>query len=236
MGLTIATDEPMSIDQWITADKAEFAKQRETIRARLAGSSGILDHVGEDNKEEIFYMLCFVLLVPQSKQVLAEQAEKILRSKDFYEYPLSKEELAIIFKGKARFQNTKARRVHQARHVFLTTDFWPTLKDKFNAYRASTGKARDRILLQTRVWLDSKIDGMGFKLASHFMRNIGMRGLAILDSHVRDAMFHRYGIGNPGDQLSNSEYYAIETKVKEHAIKVGITLDELDLLLCGHSK
>ena len=68
------------------------------------------------------------------------------------------------------------------------------------------------------------------------MRNVGMRGLAILDSHVRNAMKERYSIGNPGDMMTKSEYYSMENKVKEHAQKVGVSLDELDLLLCGHRK
>ncbi len=225
-----------NIDKWVNKDKTDFDKHRDEIKSRLAGNTGILDHVAEDTKEDIFYMLCFCLLVPQSKQVLAEQAEKVLRAKDFYHKSISQEGLAEILKGKARFQNTKARRLLLARHVFLDTDFWTVLKQKFQSYQKSTGNARERVLLQTRSWLDSKIDGMGLKLASHFMRNIGMRGLAILDSHVRNAMKDRYGIGNPGDALSKSDYYMIETKVKEYANKVGISLDELDLLLCGHTK
>jgi len=225
-----------NLSKWVEKDKKDFAKQRDEIKARLAGKTGILDHVGEDTKQDIFYMLCFCLLVPQSKQVLAEEAEQILRAKDFYGKGMSKEKLAELLKGKARFHNTKARRLLQARQVFLETNFWTTLKQRFQSYQNATGNPRERVLLQTRAWLDSKIDGMGLKLASHFMRNIGMRGLAILDSHVRNAMKERYGVGNPGDALSKSDYYVIESKVKEYAKKVGISLDELDLLLCGHTK
>jgi len=226
-----------TLDKWIQKDKSAFAKQKSEIQARLAGKTGILDHVADDCKEDVFYMLCFCLLVPQSKQVLAEEAEKLLRKADFYNKPMPQEELANLLRGKARFQNTKAKRLLQARQVFLETDFWDSLKTKFKSYsEAADDRGVQRALINTRVWLDSKINGMGLKLASHFMRNIGMRGLAILDSHVRNAMKDRCGVGNPGDILKKNEYYAMESRVKDYASKVGISLDELDLLLCGHRK
>jgi len=225
------------LEKWIAKDKADFAKKGGEIKASLSGKTGILDHVDEDCKEDVFYMLCFCLLVPQSKQVLAEAAEQLLRDASFYHNTIPQGELAELLMGKARFQNIKARRLLQARQVFLETDFWPTLKKKFKSYKeAQDDRAKQRALIYTRVWLDSKIDGFGLKLSSHFMRNIGMRGLVILDSHVRNAMKERYGVGNPDDILKKSEYYAMESKVKEYASKVGISLDELDLLLCGHKK
>ncbi len=229
--------EPNNLDKWIKNDRARFAQQKRSINDSLSGKTGILDHVDEDTKEDVFYMLIFCLLVPQSKQVLAEKAADGLRDHKFYQKPMSMEDLAAYLKGKARFHNTKAKRLLAARKTFLKGNFWEGLKSKYLSYQsASNEKSRNRILVHTRSWLDSKIDGMGLKLASHFMRNVGMRGLAILDSHVRQAIKDRMGIGNPGDQLKRDEYYILETKVKEYADRVGITLDELDLLFCGHGK
>lgn len=226
----------MDLQSWIKKDRSRFAQRRDIIRASLEGQTGILDHVDEDTKEEVFYMLMFCLLVAQSKQTLADQAISELKKRNFYSEPMSQEDLSAFLRGKARFHNTKAKRLLAARKLFLETNFWTELKNKFQTYKKSEGKARERVLLHTRLWLDSKIDGIGMKLSSHLMRNIGMRGLAILDTHVRQAIKERFDLGNPGDPLSKDEYYLLERKVKEYAQEVGISLDELDLLLCGLSK
>jgi len=227
----------MDLQQWIKKDRSKFTQRKDTIRASLTGETGILDHIGEDTKEDIFYMLMFCLLVASQKQPLADQAAEALRKEKFYSKPMSETKLAAFLRPWIRFHNVKARRLIAARTVFLETNFWNDLKNKYQSYKKSEGKARNRVLLQTRTWLDSKIDGMALKLASHFMRNVGMSGLAILDTHVRNCMKERYGIGDDiNTQLKKDEYYLIERKVKEYAKQVGISLDELDLLFCGLSK
>ena len=230
----------MDLQQWIKTDRSKFAKKRETIRARLSGQTGILDHIAEENKEDIFYMLMFCLLVPRSDQKLADAATNILRKNDFYAQKIEEKTLSTLLRGKARFHNVEARRIVYARHVFLETSFWDDLKDKFEAYQradqAGKVRTRNRILLTTRTWLDSKIDGMSMKGASHFMRNVGMRGLAVLDAQVRQAVKDRFDMGNPGDPMSRDEYYLMEQKVKEYAEETGIVLDELGLLWSNSSK
>ncbi|MGC8834048.1 MAG: hypothetical protein ACP5R4_08330 [Armatimonadota bacterium] len=75
------------------------------------------------------------------------------------------------------------------------------------------------------------IKGIGYKEASHFLRNIGFRGYAILDKHVLRSL-HEFGvIPSPNPPKNARQYLEIEGKMKEWADSIQIDFDELDLLL-----
>lgn len=231
----------MPTPNYIEIDQKRFAGRQEEIRSALNDlDTGMINGVTEASREDVFYMLCFCLLVPQSKQTLVEQAIVKLKEKDFLNVDMSVEDICALIHGKVRYQNTKARRLFDARLLF-SNGFWETLKTRWEAYDRSEDRARERALLQTRRWLADTINGMGLKLASHFMRNTGMRGLAILDIHVLRALEARLDIGlewhekNKGlptlaKPLSKDDYFSIESKMKKYAVESGLDLDELDLL------
>jgi N-glycosylase/DNA lyase len=75
------------------------------------------------------------------------------------------------------------------------------------------------------------IRGIGYKEASHFLRNIGYRGYAILDKHVLTRLAEFEVIETPKPPLTKNGYLAIEEKVKLFAESISIDFDELDLLL-----
>jgi N-glycosylase/DNA lyase len=73
--------------------------------------------------------------------------------------------------------------------------------------------------------------GIGYKEASHFLRNIGIGGFAILDKHIINSM-HEFGvIGSNKAPSSGKEYLALEQKYLHWAKDLRIDCDELDLLL-----
>ncbi len=79
--------------------------------------------------------------------------------------------------------------------------------------------------------MNKDIKGIGYKEASHFLRNIGFRGYAILDKHIINSM-HEFGILKTGDKpKNNKEYLEIEQKLMGFSGDIGIDADELDLLL-----
>ncbi|HEX9829408.1 MAG TPA: hypothetical protein VGB10_04275 [Bacteroidota bacterium] len=73
--------------------------------------------------------------------------------------------------------------------------------------------------------------GLGYKEATHFLRNIGKNdGLAILDRHILRNL-KRYGaIRSLPDTLSRKQYLSIEKRFMKFSERVGIPVDELDLL------
>jgi N-glycosylase/DNA lyase len=75
------------------------------------------------------------------------------------------------------------------------------------------------------------IKGLGYKEASHFLRNIGFKGYAILDIHILRSL-HEFGvIDSPKPPSTRNKYLETEAKLKEFAKEISIDFDELDLLL-----
>jgi len=223
----------LTLDHWHAADRRVFDTKKQYIQGALKGETGIIDGVTEENKEDIFYMLMFCLCVPQSKAIKAEEAIEILRKKDFYRNELSLDDVTKILIGRARFQSTKAKRLMEAKELFFGESFWTILLTQYVSFKVSEDdeEIRDADLQRTRKVLIKMVNGMGMKLASHFMRNVGMSGLAILDVHVIDGLKKRGVIDIDKLGPSQAEYLKIEEKMKGYAKEVGITLDELDLLL-----
>lgn len=221
----------IKMDNWVLADRRVYQYKKKFILGALKGETGIINGVTEENKEEIFYMLMFCLCVPQSKAVKSEEAVEELRKLDFYNNYISISEVVEILTGRVRFQSTKAKRLIKAKSMFLDTDFWQELRVRYNLFLLSVGERTGYILRETRNILVYLVNGMGMKLSSHFMRNVGMGGLAILDVHIIDGLKRRGIINIDKISSSTSEYLDIEEKMKEYANEVGIALDELDLLL-----
>ena len=79
--------------------------------------------------------------------------------------------------------------------------------------------------------LNKNIKGIGFVQASHFLRNIGFTGYAILDKNIVLSLYQFEIIDNPKPPTTRKKYLEVEGKLKEFARELGIGTDELDLLL-----
>lgn len=246
MGLLSYNEGMVPRDKWIKSDQRNFRVKKKRIYDALHGSTGILNGVTEKNKQDIFYMLMFCLCVPQSKAVKAEEAIDMLRGKGFYLNDISQANVLGILKGRVRFHTTKTARLIAAKKQFFSkatptasvqdVTFWTGLKQHYYRYNVANANGDaadlDQALLDARKWLMKNVNGMGMKLASHFLRNIGMPGLAILDVHVIKGMQQR-GLITEDDvkPLNTSQYAAVSKIMKDYAGQVGISIDELDMLL-----
>ncbi len=87
--------------------------------------------------------------------------------------------------------------------------------------------------LERRDWLvkEKRIKGLGYKEASHYLRNIGLKGYAILDKHILRSLAELEIIDDPKPPSTRTKYLAIEEKLKTLAELTGIDFDELDLVL-----
>ena len=81
-----------------------------------------------------------------------------------------------------------------------------------------------------REWLVKNIKGIGWKEASHFLRNMGFQNFAILDRHVLRVL-NSYKILDGILPLTRKNYLEIERKLKRIADRLNISLAELDLHL-----
>jgi len=81
-----------------------------------------------------------------------------------------------------------------------------------------------------REWIVRNIKGIGYKEASHFLRNIGFTNYAIIDFHIIDLLV-RHGLINRPKTLTKRKYLEIENILKNLAGKLNLNLAELDLYL-----
>jgi N-glycosylase/DNA lyase len=83
-----------------------------------------------------------------------------------------------------------------------------------------------------REWLVDNIKGIGYKEASHFLRNIGFgEKIAILDRHILRNLFELGLIKEIPQSISRERYMQIEKIMAEFAREVDIPISHLDLLL-----
>jgi len=79
--------------------------------------------------------------------------------------------------------------------------------------------------------LPEGMKGIGMKEASHFLRNVGYRGYAILDIHILRSMKEFGLMATIQRPATRRRYVALEQKLARFADTLNIDLDELDLLL-----
>ena len=125
--------------------------------------------------------------------------------------------------GIYRFNNVRpAHILHTRTYLKNTLNF--ELKKKIKSFN-------DRTKLRDFFALNKDIKGLAYKEASHFLRNIGFRGYAILDKHIINSLYE-FGILKTNDKPKNAkEYLEIEQKFIDFSKDAGIGIDELDLLL-----
>lgn len=170
--------------------------------------------------DELFSELAFCLLTPQS------------RAKFCWEAIMNLKEQNMLLKGSAdqikrrlhcvRFHNKKASYLVAARNLFLrdgAISVKPLLEQHDDNYAC-------------RDWLVKNIKGLGYKEASHFLRNIGRgENMAILDRHILKNLHLLGVIAKIPETLSKTTYRQIETRMEKFALSVNVPFAHLDLLL-----
>ena len=185
-----------------------FVERKSAIRQRLTEFASV-------KQEDLYYELAYCLLTPQSSAVNAALTIDALRKAGFHTREM--DPVAII-SSKAhyiRFHNTKARRLEEAKRIFPQV-----------AAELSNGSTAPEL----RDWLVEHVKGFGWKEASHFLRNIGHRDLAILDRHILRNLVRHGVIRSIPKSLTQKRYIAIEGRFAAFASHIGISMDELDLL------
>lgn len=132
-------------------------------------------------------------------------------------------ELAQALTGVHRYPNARSRYIVASRG-FLTEHCGMQLRTKLRSFDCPQ---------ERRDWLvrEPGIKGLGYKEASHYLRNIGFRGYAILDKHVLNSLAELKIIDDPKPPNTRLRYLSVEDKLKNLTNKLGIDFDELDLVL-----
>ena len=168
-------------------------------------------------REEYFPELVYCLLTPQSSAVNAARAVEALRKAACWaQIRRSPRSFSGARRAYIRFHNTKAKRIAEAFAAFATI--------------VGTISATRRCACAPRAWLVGNVKGLGWKEASHFLRNIGRRNLAILDRHILRNLTRHGALASIPATLTPKRYAAIERRFDRFADAMGIPMDELDLL------
>ncbi|HLM02976.1 MAG TPA: hypothetical protein VK400_18130, partial [Pyrinomonadaceae bacterium] len=69
------------------------------------------------------------------------------------------------------------------------------------------------------------------KEASHFLRNVGLKGYAILDKHILRSLAELKIIDDPKPPNTRAKYLRVEQQLKNFACQLEIDFDEMDLVL-----
>ncbi len=125
--------------------------------------------------------------------------------------------------GRHRFPNNRGAYVYQTRE-YLREHCGLQLHGTLRSFKIADER-RDFLAANRNV------RGIGYKEASHFLRNIGYRGYAILDKHLLSRLAQFEVIESPKPPSTKKGYLAIEEKLRLFADSIGIDFDELDLLL-----
>jgi N-glycosylase/DNA lyase len=188
--------------------REQFARRKKKITLRLADFAAI-------RRDEYFYELVYCLLTPQSSAANAGKAVEVLRAMRFREHEIDVARILFRKEHYIRFHNTKAKRLREVKEKYAEIH-----KVLCNGLSGPT----------LREWLVANVKGLGWKEASHFLRNIGYRDLAILDRHILKNLRKHRVINTIPKTLTANRYLSIEMKFRKFAHGIGTSLDELDLL------
>ncbi len=173
----------------------------------------VLKNVKKTDNERFFEELVFCLLTANTSAVMAMKAVDGVRD------VLFSGNLEDIKKGLKRagyrFPNKRAEYIVEAHNKNLD------LKNLIESH--SKNKVRE--------FLVTNVKGLGYKEASHFLRNVGIFGLAILDKHILKSLHEFAVIKEIPKSMNKNRYLEIEQKYIDFSNKININMDELDLLL-----
>ncbi|MCX5692430.1 MAG: N-glycosylase/DNA lyase [Candidatus Omnitrophica bacterium] len=193
---------------------AYYRKNKKLIKNRLKD----FENSYKKDDKHVFSELCFCILTPQAEAVECDKAIKELKNKGLL-FNGSPKAISPYLKA-ARFLNKKSEFIVNARRLFKKNGCF-SIKDYID----------QKDIFKTREWLVENVKGIGYKEASHFLRNIGFgKDLAILDVHILKNL-KNYGVINEiPKSLTKKEYLDIENKLGKFCKKINIPMDELDLL------
>jgi len=169
-------------------------------------------NIDKSSNDELFKEICFCLLTANYN---AEKSIKIQDEIGECFLTDSKEELTKKLKNYGhRFPNVRAEYISESIKC----------KEKLNEIVQFPDKKA------LRDWIVNNVKGLGYKEASHFLRNVGFDDYAIIDFHIVDILVDNKIINKP-KTLTKRKYLEIEDKLRKIAEKTDLNLAELDLYL-----
>ncbi|MBI3609087.1 MAG: N-glycosylase/DNA lyase [Nitrospirae bacterium] len=196
--------------------KKDYRVKQEAIRSRLREFERRFD----EGDAAIFKELCFCILAANSS---AEMGMKTLAAVEDIILEADLAALRNRLSRGFRYWRVRPSYIVQTRD-YLKREYGLKLRELLRSFP-------DRESRRAFFAGNRNIKGIGFKEASHFLRNIGYRGYAILDKHILNGLCELGVVRRNRKPLSPDRYRRIEQTMRAFADRIGIDMDELDLLL-----
>jgi N-glycosylase/DNA lyase len=198
--------------------RQSYRQKRVAIGARLAEFDELRQR-GDDARlfEELVY--CIFTAGASARMGLnsIERVRRHLRAG-------GQAKLEALLVGAHRYPCARAAYVVATRN-YLKRECGLRLADKLASFGAD-GEARRDFLAR-----NPGVKGIGYKEASHYLRNIGYRGYAILDKHILRTLHECGVLDSPAPPTTKKKYLVVEESMRKFAADIRIGFDELDLLL-----
>jgi N-glycosylase/DNA lyase len=192
-----------------TIEKLKNSEIKEVIDTRMLE----FEKIRKQSIDEIFKELCFCIMTANCG---AEKCIEVHEGIHNGFLNLSQEKLTEKFKELGyRFPNIRSEYIIKAR------------KDK-EVLAKIIHSYED--INELRDWIVRKIKGIGYKEASHFLRNIGFKNYAIIDFHIVDLLTKNNLIEKP-KTMTKRKYLEIEEILKKIGDRLNLNMAELDLYL-----
>lgn len=199
----------------VAALQTLYRERKDAIQKRLAEFRQVMQW----KDEEVFGELCFCLLTPQSSAKVCWEAVTALKGRSLLLKGLPAELEPYL--RSVRFSESKARYIVEARSMF-SKDGNLQLKSQISSFYNP---------FELREWFVENVKGLGYKEASHFLRNIGLgEGFAILDRHILRNLNQLGVIPEIPASITKKRYLDTEEKLRRFATEIGIPMADLDLL------
>ncbi len=206
-------------NQFVTIENIRAAHQarRREIRQRLAEFRDIWK-TGSDTRlwEELVYCIFTAGASARMGLRAVDAVRPLLKSG-------TREEMTDALSGVHRYPVARPGYIIVTRD-YLTENCRMRLRERIAGFRDP---------IERRDWLagERRIKGLGYKEASHFLRNVGLSGYAIVDKHILRSLAELGVIDSPKPPTTRQRYLETEQRMKRFAGEVGIDFDELDLVL-----
>ncbi|HUV54943.1 MAG TPA: N-glycosylase/DNA lyase [Candidatus Krumholzibacteriaceae bacterium] len=173
--------------------------------------------VHEMDSQKWYEELVYCLLTAYSSALMGQRCVDALRGGALMDGSIQDVRGCLVEEGH-RFANRRAE------YVYDTRGLAPRIKGVIQGF----DDPRD-----ARGWLVENVKGLGWKEASHYLRNVGYFGLAIIDRHILSNMVEHGLITEEESRkgLTRRRYHAYEGVLEKVARRLGMTPGELDLYL-----
>jgi len=196
--------------------KELYNEIEDKISDRMAEFKHIYNNGG---KKDIFRELCFCILSSGVGPVIARRSVEALDD--------------ILLSGNETEMSKRIDGIHlypeKAGYLYSTREYLVSEYElELKKHLSDIGDRNERRDFLAR---NKNIKGIGYLQASHFLRNTGFKGYAILDKNILSALYDLSVITDTKPPNSMKRYLETEDSLRKFAAHTGIDIDHMDLLL-----